>query len=170
MRKRDFDIVFSSLALGKHDFTYELNDEFFDFFEYSDHNHLDAVVNVLLNKHNTFLELSFKLKGKVGVFCDRTGEPFLQTIKDSFDLLVKFGDAFNDEDDERLILPQGEYKLNVAQYLYELVVLAIPRKNINPDVLSGKINPEFIVDEEPEFTEEEENTDPRWDKLKDLLN
>ena len=169
MRKRDFDIVFSSLALGKHDFTFELNDEFFDFFEYRDHNQLKAVVTILLDKHNTFLELDFKLKGKVGVFCDRTGEPFLQKLKYKFQLLVKFGDEYNDEDDERLILPQGEYKLNVAQYLYEMIVLSIPQKNIHPDVLSGKITPEFIVEEEPEV-QEEENLDPRWDKLKDLLN
>ena len=169
MRKRDFDIVFSSLALGEHDFTFELNDEFFDFFEYSDHKQLDAVVTILLNKHNTFLELDFKLKGKVGVECDRTGEPFLQKLKHNFKLLVKFGDEYNDEDDERLILPQGEYKLNVAQYLYEMAVLSIPQKNVHPDVLSGKIAPEFIVDEEPEIIEEE-NLDPRWDKLKDLLN
>ena len=90
-------------------------------------------------------------------------------MENEFELVVKFGDEYNDEDDERLILPQGEYKLNVAQYLYEMAVLSIPQKNVHPDVLSGKIAPEFIVDEEPEIIEEE-NLDPRWDKLKDLLN
>ncbi len=171
MHKRDFDIVFSSLSLGKHLFTFELNDEFFEFFEYTDHKKLKATVAVALTKHNTFLELEFKLKGKVEVICDRTGEPFLQKIKDSFNLLVKFGDEYNADDDERLILPQGEFKLNIAQYLFELIVLAIPQKNLHPDVLSGKIDPEFIVEEEPDFkVEEEEENDPRWDKLKDLLN
>jgi len=169
LHNRDFDIVFSGLKLGEHLFTFELNDEFFDFFEYKDHSKLNAVVKVLLNKHNTFLELEFKLKGTVEVFCDRTSEPFIQKIKDKFNLLVKFGDEYNADDDERLIIPQGEFKINVAQYLYELIVLAIPQKNVHPDVLSGKIDPEFIVDEEPESIEKE-NIDPRWDKLKDLLN
>jgi len=169
LHTRDFDIVFSGLKLGEHLFTFELNDEFFDFFEYKDHSTLNAVVKVLLNKHNTFLELEFKLKGTVEVFCDRTSEPFIQKIKDKFNLLVKFGDEYNADDDERLIIPQGEFKINVAQYLYELIVLAIPQKNVHPDVLSGKIDPEFIVDEEPESIEKE-NIDPRWDKLKDLLN
>lgn len=169
MHKREFDIVFSGLKLGEHLFTFELNDEFFDFFEYTSHSKLDAVVTIALNKHNTFLELEFKLKGNVEVFCDRTGEPFMQKLKDKFNLIAKFGDEYNADDDERLILPQGEFKLNVAQYLYELIVLAIPQKNIHPDVVSGKIAPEFIVDEEPEL-KIEENVDPRWDKLKDLLN
>ncbi len=34
------------------------------------------------------------------------------------------------------------------------------------DVKSGKISLDYHIEEEPE----EENKDPRWDKLKDLLN
>ena len=169
MRERDFDIVFSGLSLGSHQFTFELNDEFFEFFEYREHQKLDAVAELALTKHNTFLELEFKLTGKVEVICDRTGEPFLQNLENAFKVIAKFGDEYNNDDDERLILPQGEFKLNVGQYLYELAALAIPQKNIHPDVKSGKLNPEFIVEEEPEF-EEIQEVDPRWDKLKDLLN
>lgn len=80
--------------------------------------------------------------------------------------MVKFGEAYDDTDDENLILPQGEYQVNIAQYLFELVVLAIPTKNIHPDVKTGKIVLDYQVEEEPE----EDNKDPRWDKLKDLLN
>jgi len=166
MRMRDFDIVFSGLSLGEHQFLYNLNDSFFTLYEYTDHRNLKAVVEVTLNKHNTFLELSFKLKGEIEVVCDRSSEPFMQKIKNAFDLMVKFGEAYDDTDDETLILPQGEYQMNIAQYLYELVVLAIPTKNVHPDVKSGKISWDYLVEEEPE----EENKDPRWDKLKDLLN
>jgi len=167
MRKRDFDINFKSLSLGSHDFSFELNDEFLQLFEYTDHQHLQAKASLVLIKHNTFLELSFAAKGKIEVVCDKSGEPFMQKIKNNFLLMVKFGDAYNDNDDETLILPQGEYQVSVAQYLYELIVLAIPLKNIHPDVLSGK--KAVDVKEEPDF-ESKEEIDPRWDKLKDLLN
>lgn len=167
MHKRDFAINFSGLSLGSHDFTFELNDAFLQLFEYTEHQHLRATCTVVLVKHNTFLELSFETKGSVEVICDRSGEPFEQKIENAFLLMVKFGDAYNDEDDETLILPQGEYQLNVAQYLYELIVLAIPQKNIHPDVKSGKIKVDVLP--EPKATIEEE-IDPRWDKLKDLLN
>ena len=166
MRKRDFDIVFSGLALGEHHYKFELNDTFFDFFGYEDHRKLDATVNVTLEKHNTFLELRFDLTGKVEVICDRTGEPFMQDLKNSFELMVKFGEAFDDTDDETLILPQHDYQVNVGQYLYELVVLSIPLKNVNPALAA--LDDADEESEEPE--KKEESIDPRWDKLKDLLN
>lgn len=166
MRMRDFDIVFSGLSLGEHQFLYHLNDTFFTLYDYTEHSKLKAVAEVTLYKHNTFLELNFKVKGEIEVVCDRSSELFMQKIKNSFGLMVKFGEAYDDTDDENLILPQGEYQLNIAQYLFELVVLAIPTKNIHPDVKSGKIALDYQVEEEPE----EENKDPRWDKLKDLLN
>ena len=170
MKRKDFDIVFSGLSLGEHLFNYELDNSFFELFGYTEYDHLTGDAEVKLEKHNTFLELTFAFQGHVDVVCDRSGLPFKQPFESSFELLVKFGDAYNDEDDEQLILPQGEFQLNVAQYLYELIVLNIPKKHIHPDVESGKIIPEFDVEDESELQDEEENTDPRWDKLKDLLN
>lgn len=170
MRMRDFDIVFSGLNLGKHQFNYALNDTFFEFFEYDSHHGLQGTATVILEKHNTFLELDFAFDGEIEVICDRSGMPFLQKLKDNFRLLVKFGEAFDDTDDENLILPQGEYQLNVAQYLYELVVLAIPAKNIHPDVKSGKIAPNIQPEKTNKTTIENTEADPRWAKLKDLLN
>jgi len=167
---RDFDIVFSGLSLGQHQFIFELNDAFFELYGYTDHSGLKAHAEVAFNKHNTFLELDFSVKGEIGVVCDRSGEPFQQQIENEFNLMVKFGETYDDTDDETLILPQGEYQINIAQYLYELVVLAIPAKNVHPDVLSGKIALDYEVEEEEKESSEKENTDPRWDKLKDLLN
>jgi len=166
MRMRDFDIVFSGLSLGEHHFLFELNDTFFALYDYTEHSKLKAIAEVTLHKHNTFLDLTFAVKGEIEVVCDRSNEPFMRKIKNSFGLMVKFGETYDDTDDENLILPQGEYQLNVAQYLFELVVLAIPAKNIHPDVKSGKISLDYHIEEEPE----EEIKDPRWDKLKDLLN
>lgn len=169
MRKRDFDIVFSSLTLGKHTFTFSLSDTFLALYGYEDHQKLEATATVTLEKHNTFLEMNFGLLGVVEVICDRTGELFMQNISNSFDLLVKFGEAYNDIDDETLILPQGEYQINVAQYLYELVVLGIPIKNVHPDAKkSKKAKPTAELPKPAE--DHTEAQDPRWDKLKDLLN
>ena len=36
--------------------------------------------------------------------------------------MVKFGDEYNDENDDILIVPHGEYEINIAQYIYELIV------------------------------------------------
>jgi len=61
-------------------------------------------------------------------------------------------------------LPHGEHSFNIAQYLYELVVLSIPPKLNGPNAGNGL--EDFIKNEE----ENEKETDPRWDQLKNLLN
>ncbi len=116
--------------------------------------------------------------GWVEVACDVTNELFQQPIESSIDVVVKFGDEFNDENEELLIIPYSEFKINIAQYIYETIVLAIPVKRIHPGVNDGTFHSEVfeklkeleIRDREEELKEESnKEIDPRWDKLKDIL-
>lgn len=166
MKKRDFDIAFSGLALGKHHFQFEVNDAFFDLFEYTNYQDLAGVVEVELLKSETMLDVDFSFQGSITAHCDVTNEPYTQTLQNAFPLQIKFGEEYNDEDDELLILPHGDYQFNAAQYIYELIVLSIPSKLMGPNAGNGI---EDFIDEEEESNEEKE-TDPRWDQLKNLLN
>ena len=121
------------------------------------------------------MELNFKAKGLINVNCDVTNETFDQEIKNEIDLVVNFGEDFNDENIDILILPHGEYEVNIQQYVYELVVLALPNKRIHPGVEDGTLKSD-ILEKLSELSpkikdviQDEENTDPRWDKLKKLL-
>jgi uncharacterized metal-binding protein YceD (DUF177 family) len=60
----------------------------------------------------------------------------------------------------------------VAQYLFELMVLSLPAKRIHPDVQAGKAGTEVLQKLEDLSPKQETptGTDPRWDKLSDLLN
>ena len=96
-------------------------------------------------------------------------------IKGKIDVVVQFGDTFNDENEELLILPHGEHQVDVSQYMYEMIVLSIPLKRIHPGVKDGTLKSEAIekleqlkVKAKKEETKKEE-TDPRWDQLKKLL-
>ena len=51
------------------------------------------------------MELEMKAKGTVNVNCDLTSEPYDQKIKADLELVVKFGDEYNDDNDEILIIP-----------------------------------------------------------------
>ena len=88
-------------------------------------------------------------------------------------LLVKFGESYNDEDDEILILPHGEHQVNIAQYIYEMIVLSVPSKRIHPGVLDGTLNSEVLKKLEelrPKENKKDKNKiDPRWEVLKKLL-
>ena len=122
-----------------------------------------------MTKKTTLLELFFDLKGSVNVNCDLTNEPFDLKIENSAKLVVKFGQEFNDEDDEILVLPHGEHKLFVDQYIFELIVLSLPSKRIHPGVEDGSLKSEMLEILENLKPKENSNlADPRWEQLKNL--
>jgi len=123
------------------------------------------------------MELFFEASGTVNVNCDLTNESFEMPLEGSLRLVVNFGDEFNDDNEEILILPHGEYEINIAQYVYELIVLAVPQKRIHPGVEDGTLKSDVLdkleelsPKEAKEDNENEDPIDPRWNKLKNLLN
>lgn len=173
MKQKEFDIPFSGLKQGKHGFSYDIDNTFFDSFEYDEFNAVDVTVKVILNKTPTIMELDFDADGTVNVDCDITSEPYNQPITSSSRLVVKFGDSYNDEDDEILILPHGEHQLNIAQFVYEMLVLSVPLKRVHPGIADGTLKSEALDRLEElqpkEKRDNKEGNDPRWDELKKLL-
>ncbi|OBQ51978.1 DUF177 domain-containing protein [Tamlana sp. s12] len=174
---KEFTIPFVGLKIGKHHFEYEIEQSFFEHFEYEDFNDVKVHVDLVLEKKSTLLELHFKISGWVNVHCDLTNEPYNQDIENDFDLVVKFGDEYNDENIDLLILPHGSYEVNIQQYIYELIILAVPIKRIHPGVEDGTLDSEILKKLEelsPKLKEDEtkvelEDIDPRWNTLKKLL-
>jgi len=170
----EFLIPFVGLKVGKHKFEYEIDKSFFDHFGYDEFEKADIKATVVLEKKPTMLELSFKHAGTVTVPCDLTGEIFDLPIKGKFKLLVQFGDAFNNDNEELLVLPHGEYQVDVSQYLYEMMVLSVPQKRIHPGIKDGTLKSEALeklksLEVKQVKEEKQEETDPRWDKLKQFL-
>jgi uncharacterized metal-binding protein YceD (DUF177 family) len=171
---KEFFIPFSGLKLGKHEFEYTIDNTFFESFGYEEFNSSSVNLKATLNKMNTMMELDINASGSVNVNCDLTSEPYNQEIQSDLQLVIKFGEEYNDEDDEILILPHGEYQFNIAQYVYEMLVLAVPQKRVHPGVLDGTLKSEALDKLEElqpkETIETKQDTDPRWDGLKKLLN
>ncbi len=174
-RLKEFTIPFVGLKIGKHHFDYKVDKAFFEHFEYDEFNDSDVSVNVILEKKATLLELHFEITGVVNVNCDLTNEPYNQSVESTFDLVVKFGEDYNDENIDILIVPHGEYEINIQQYLYELIVLAMPSKCIHPGVEDGTLDSEILEKLEElspktkDIKENKEEIDPRWNTLKKLL-
>lgn len=167
-----FNIPFVGLSEGNHEFNYPIDNEFFEYFSFDEFESANLEVTINFLKKTTLLELVFKVKGTVEVPCDITTEMYHQNIEATLPLIVKFGPEFNDDNEEILILSYDAYQLNVAQYIYEMIVLAVPNKKIHPKVLDGTMESEALKKlRELEIKEEKtaENADPRWDKLKNLL-
>ena len=178
-KTKEYLIPFIGLKLGKHHFEYQINNTFFEIFDYQEFNSSDIKVNVVLEKKSTIMELAFSQKGIVNIPCDMTNEEFDLPIKGKVKLIVRFGDVFNNDNEELLILPHGEFQIDVSQYIYEMIVLSVPLKRIHPGVKDGSLQTEALtklkeltvkeLKKENKKEQKEENIDPRWDKLKQLL-
>ncbi len=172
---KEFTIPFVGLKVGKHLFDFDIDHTFLHFFEYEDFNSAKVKLDLVLEKKSTLMELNFKAKGFLNLNCDVTNEAYNQSIESEMDLVVNFGQEYNDDNIDILILPHGEYEINVQQYIYELIVLALPTKRIHPGIEDGTLKSDILekLDElSPKIKDEiqeEENTDPRWDSLKKLL-
>lgn len=173
METKEFNIPFSGLKQGDHGFEYKVSNSFFESFDYDEFNGATIRVKAILKKMSTMMELDLDAKGSVNVDCDLTGEPYDQAIDSNLHLVIKFGEEYNNEDDEILILPHGEHQVNIAQYVYEMLALAVPVKRVHPGVLDGSLKSEALdrlqALEPKEEKEKSDRPDPRWDGLKKLL-
>ena len=164
-----YKIEFAGLKIGNHQFNFNADKKFFERFNFFDFNDVSVNIDINLTKKSTLLELEFILKGCVNLNCDTTTEPFDFEIKQEAFFLVKFGQEYNDEDDEILVLPHGEHKLYVDQYIFELIVLSLPPKRIHPGIEDGTLKSEILEILENLKPKKNSNlADPRWNQLKSL--
>ena len=165
---RKYEVVFSGLKNGKHNFRFEIDKEFFQLFE-TEQEFTDPklVADVLMEKHTTFLEFWITTSGTVNLTCDITNDQFDHPISSEMRLLVQFGEEYDDSEEEVITIPRNDHAFNVAQFIYEEVMLAIPMKKISPNISDEDI--ENLEKYKPqEETEKEPEADPRWDALRKL--
>lgn len=171
-----YDVSFVGLKNGVHQFDFKINKEFFDLFEFDEEfENPQLEVILIFEKKDTMLDFNFKMKGNVTFNCDVTELPFQYPLKNDFHIIVKFGEDYLDEGDEIVIIPHTEHTVNVAQWIYENFMISLPVKRVHPKVLSGELvtdelsKLETLQPREKDQIQDEEEIDPRWDKLKDLL-
>lgn len=165
-----YRIVYQGLSNGIHNFDFDVDSSFFDDLEYSEIKKGDLKVNITLNKKPSFLELDFNINGTVQLICDRCLDDFNQEIEYSGKLFVKFSDNEGDLADDIIVLSPSEHELDVSHYIYESINLSIPLKRVHPE--DKNCNPEMIKKLQHykiEEQTEEENTDPRWNDLRNLM-
>ena len=164
-------IKFSGLKEGTHFFNYELNNKFFKNFDYYDFLDAKFFVKLELEKQSTLLNLKFLFNGNVKVQCDVSMESFNLDLETEHGVVVKFKENIISTDDKVIFLPIGSHTVDVSHLIYESIILAIPQKKVHPGIKNGSLKSE-IVEKLKELKPKKnfkEKTDPRWDKLKDLL-
>jgi uncharacterized metal-binding protein YceD (DUF177 family) len=172
---REFSINIVGLSNNKsHQFNFELGDEFFRHYGSELVPGGQFTAAVVLNKHETFIEADFNIRGKANLVCDRTLEAFDYPIKIDKKIVFKYGHEEGEVSDEIVIIGYDRTTLELGQYMYEFIGLEIPIKKLHPklqedenddDAPEGKL---IYSSATAEDNNEEEQTDPRWEKLKKL--
>ncbi len=169
-----YTIPFSGLKEGKHLFEFTADDRFFAGFEQGEIERGDVAVQVELEKRSTYMALIFTIKGEVELTCDRCLEKYMQPIKSRNRLMVKFSEEKIEDDVEIIYLHPSEYQLEVAQLIYEFIVLSLPIRHVHPDDKEGKslCDADMLkkLDEyKTSGREKDEPEDPRWNELKKII-
>lgn len=165
-----YNIPFSGLKPGTHIFDFSIDGEFFAHFEQSEIKDGEVAVTVTMEKEERLFDLHFLLKGRVLVPCDRCNELFWMPIEGTQRLLVKLGPAYLEESEDVQVIPETDNKIELANFIYEYIVLMLPARRVHPDDEHGvsQCNPE-VLQKLAQLTEKHE-PDPRWEilnKLKD---
>lgn len=124
-----YAIPILGLKTGVHHYQYTIDRDFFAHFEGSPIE--TGTVNFDLNfeKRSDMLLLDFTLKGFIGTECDRCTAQINLPIEDERQLIVKYSEQPDDEEDEVVFISRELSHLNIARYLYEFTILALPITN-----------------------------------------
>lgn len=182
-----FKLPLKSLGVGTHEFEYHLDKQFFTNMESADIHDADLSVKLVVVYNGQFYDLTFTITGEVVLICDRCLDDLHYPIDASYHIVVKYGEDYNDDNDEVLEIPESDNYLNVAYMIYDTVTLAVPIKHVHP---LGKCNRQMsamlkkhrargndedadleneLIDEIDNIDEASEQApDPRWDALRKL--
>lgn len=176
--QRFYDIEIIKLNEGEHIFTFKIGDAFFEHFEENDFvKQGDLTATVYVNKLSSLIETDFDIKGTVKIICDRSLEEFDYPLSTSDRILYKYGSEVKEINEDIIMITRDTPKINVAQLIYEFILLAIPAKKIHPDYMDKIDEEDFEGEGEVIYTSEktgeeggnpEPSIDPRWEELKKL--
>jgi len=166
-----YALPIQGLKTGVHHFKFEVDSAFFAQFEASPVQNGSVLFELVLDKRPDMMLLDFTLEGFVEAECDRCTAMIDLPIEDEQQIIVKFGETEIETDDDEVIFMHREASVfNVAKYLYEFVVLALPITNTYD--CENDPAPPCIFEVLNHLKPESEENQPAsiWEGLKDLNN
>ena len=136
-----YAIPYKGLKSGSYNFDFQVDNALFEAYDCEEVRGGDCQVRVKLNRAETMLELNVSIKGEVICECDRCLEDCPVAIDYNRDLVVKFSDEIDEYDGDVMWLSPAEDSLDLTQYIYESIILALPYQRVHAE---GECNPEML--------------------------
>ncbi|MFI3328541.1 MAG: DUF177 domain-containing protein [Rikenellaceae bacterium] len=163
-QQNSYSIDFKGLEFGEHQFAFPISKALFEPYEACEVLDGEGEVKIELTRSETMLQLEIAVDGAVEVECDRCLEPCKIEVGFDTELIVKFtddeeilkeGGSDAEGDGEVMWLSSTEQSLNLAHYIYESIILALPYQRAHEE---GECNTEITK----HFTTV---TGEEWDKI-----
>lgn len=165
---KNFVIPFVGLGIGDHQFEFMIDDKFFACYEYSEIKQAQVRIDLNVEKSDRMLVFTFRMTGTLRVTCSRCLDEFDMPVEGEEVLYLKYGNEYKEEDDDVIIIPETESQINIAPFIYDYLSLMVPYRVVHPENENGETACDPDVINRISNTSEQKDTDPRWDKLKNL--
>lgn len=129
--RREFEIAFVGLKPGVHNYSFLIEDKFFEPYQTQDFNNCNTNIKLELDKKSSFMMLKFDVDGIVDGICDRCGNTLSMQLWDEFNMIVKLVEEpevmnHQEEDPDVFYIGKGETHLHISDWIYEFISLSIP--------------------------------------------
>lgn len=173
-----FTVEFVKLTDGRHDFNYQIDKTFFDYYENSDVLGANLTVELVIEKNGNMMIADIITSGDFICSCDRCLKDLSIPIEAEFKIIYHLNsehvsdiEVIDDLNSEMVYLTPQEYKVNIAQAIYESSLMDIPMMKTCDD-FSDSFCDQLMLDKLNGNQSESAETpvDPRWEKLKNIFN
>lgn len=184
MKKQDltYQIQHTELGDGEHQFDFQTDDRIISRFENEEIRNTDLSVSAILERKSDDFILILDGKGSIELQCDRCLDFFTRDMNLHHEVSIQLAEETNfDTDEEFVTLSKSDNYLDIAYFIYEMIILDLPIRRVHPEDENGNsmCNPDVIkfITGESQITEEERKVidsdqgNENWkDDLKNLLN
>jgi len=171
LRKYQIDIY--NLSNKVHEYQFEILNSLFEDKAYSIVEKGSGICDLKLDKSETMIQLFLSITGKVELTCDRSLDPFDLPLEIEEKIIIKYGEEDKVLDDDIIVIRKDTPSINVSEYIYEFINLAVPMKKLHPRYRQDEDDEETMFyssnsSEQDNKEEKAEDIDPRWAALKKL--
>jgi len=163
-----FSIPYKGMGNGIHEIEFQVEDAFFKNFEDSHISNGSFKIEVILDKKFDHSVLDFSIDGYTKTGCDRCLEKIDLPVFGEYQLHIKHSEEGESNDEIMFIHPETSV-VNLAQVVYEFILLSIPLINAYDCEEDEKPPCNFdVLDKLNQDVEEKNQDNPIWDSLNDL--
>ncbi|MFI3321967.1 MAG: DUF177 domain-containing protein [Rikenellaceae bacterium] len=140
-----YSIAFQGLSIGVHQFEFECDSEFLNRHSEGMYPKGDCKIEIELEKGANLITINYSITGEVEVECDRCLDRFMMDVDYDGSIFIKFSqeidepafDGNPDGESDILWMNPADNYIDLAQYIYESIILALPARRVHGEDENG---------------------------------